>query len=146
MIQYDGEHIVTDKTEKTDVELTSVAILGSISCGIPQLEEERAEGFVSLPVSMFGRGEFFFLRAKGESMIDAGIDDGDLVLIRKQSEATDGQIVVALVENENTLKRFYMDKENHCIRLHPENKEMKDIIVASCEIQGVAVKVIKSLE
>ena len=63
-------------------------------------------------------------------MIDAGIDDGDLVLIRKQSEATDGQIVVALVENENTLKRFYMDKENHCIRLHPENKEMKDIIVA----------------
>ena len=69
MIQYDGEHIVTDKTEKTNVELTSVAILGSVSCGIPQLEEERAEGFVSLPVSMFGRGEFFFLRANGESKI-----------------------------------------------------------------------------
>ena len=146
MIQYDGESISTDKTEKIDVELTSVTILGSVSCGIPQLEEEYAEGFVSLPVSMFGKGDFFFLRANGDSMIDAGIDDGDLVLIRKQSEAKEGQIVVALVENENTLKRFYKDEENQCIRLHPENKKMTDIIVPNCKIQGVAVKVIKSLE
>lgn len=146
MLQYDGEKIITDKTLKTDIELTNVAILGSISCGVPQLEEEYAEGFVSLPVSMFGKGTFFFLRANGDSMIDAGINHGDLVLIRKQSEAKDGQIVVALIENENTLKRFYVDKENQCIRLHPENKKMKDIIVATCNIQGVAVKVIKSLE
>ena len=88
----------------------------------------------------------YFLRANGESMIDAGIDDGDLVLIRKQSGAKEGQIVVALVENENTLKRFYKDEENQCIRLHPENKKMTDIIVPNCKIQGVAVKVIKSLE
>lgn len=146
MLQYDGEKIITDKTLKTDIELTIVAILGSISCGVPQLEEEYAEGFVSLPVSMFGKGTFFFLKANGDSMIDAGINHGDLVLIRKQSEAKDGQIVVALIENENTLKRFYVDKENQCIRLHPENNKMKDIIVASCKIQGVAVKVIKSLE
>ncbi len=146
MIQYDGEKIITDKILKTDIELTNVAILGSISCGVPELEEEYAEGFVSLPVSMFGKGTFYFLRANGDSMIDAGINHGDLVLIRKQSEAKDGQIVVALIENENTLKRFYVDKENQCIRLHPENKKMKDIIVATCKIQGVAVKVIKSLE
>ena len=62
------------------------------------------------------------------------------------SEAKEGQIVVALVENENTLKRFYKDEENQCIRLHPENKKMTDIIVPNCKIQGVAVKVIKSLE
>ena len=68
MIQYDGESISTDKTEKIDVELTSVTILGSVSCGIPLLEEEYAEGFVSLPVSMFGKGKFFFLRANGDSM------------------------------------------------------------------------------
>lgn len=70
---------------------------------------------------------------------------GDLVLIRKQSEARNGEIVVALVGNENTLKRFYVDKENNRIRLHPENKTMRDIIVPECEIQGVAVKVIKNL-
>ena len=146
MIGYDGEKITTDKTEKTSIELASVALLGSISCGAPQLEEEYAEKFVSLPVSVFGKGEFYFLRANGESMIDAGIDDGDLVLIRKQLEAKEGQIVVALVENENTLKRFFVDKEHDCIRLHPENKSMTDIIVKTCMIQGVAVKVIKDLE
>ena len=146
MIRYDGENVITDKTEKANVEFTSVAVLGSISCGVPQLEEEYAEEFVTLPVSMFGKGEFYLLRANGESMIEAGIDDGDLVLIRKQSEAREGQIVVALVGNQNTLKRFYVDDKHKCIRLHPENKTMEDILVPECVIQGVAVKVIKSLE
>lgn len=85
------------------------------------------------------------LRANGESMIDAGISTCDLVLVRKQSEAKDGDIVVALVENENTLKRYFVDTENKQIRLHPENKTMEDIIVPDCKIQGVAVKVIKDL-
>lgn len=145
MIRYDGQQISTEKTEKVQTELTSVALLGSVSCGVPTLEEEYAEEFVSLPVSMFGKGTFFMLRASGESMIDAGISTGDLVLVRKQSEAKDGDIVVVLVENENTLKRYFVDKENKQIRLHPENKNMKDIIVQDCKIQGVAVKVIKDL-
>ena len=145
MIRYDGQQISTEKTEKVLTELTSVALLGSVSCGVPTLEEEYAEEFVSLPVSMFGKGTFFMLRASGESMIDAGISTGDLVLVRKQSEAKDGDIVVVLVENENTLKRYFVDKENKQIRLHPENKNMKDIIVQDCKIQGVAVKVIKDL-
>lgn len=134
MIRYDGQQISTEKTEKVQTELTSVALLGSVSCGVPTLEEEYAEEFVSLPVSMFGKGTFFMLRASGESMIDAGISTGDLVLVRKQSEAKDGDIVVALVENENTLKRYFVDKENKQIRLHPENKNMKDIIVQDCKI------------
>ena len=146
MIEYDGENVQTDKTQKVNVEMTSVAVLGSISCGVPQLEEEYAEEFVTLPVSMFGKGEFYFLRANGNSMIESGIDDGDLVLIRKQSTARDGQIVVALVDNQNTLKRFFVDDKKQCIRLHPENKTMEDIIVKDCKIQGVAVKVIKNLE
>lgn len=145
MIRYDGQQISTEQTEKVQTEFTSVALLGNVSCGVPSLEEECAEEYVSLPVSMFGNGTFFLLRANGNSMIEAGIAPGDLVLIRKQSEARNGEIVVALVGNENTLKRFYVDKENNRIRLHPENKTMKDIIVPDCRIQGVAVKVIKNL-
>lgn len=142
MIRYDGQQISTDQTEKVQTEFTSVALLGTVSCGVPTLEEEYIEEYVS----MFGKGTFFLLRAKGESMIEAGISPGDLVLVRKQSEAKDGDIVVVLVANENTLKRYFVDKENQKIRLHPENKTMKDIIVSDCKIQGVAVKVIKNLE
>ncbi len=149
MIQYDGKEIVTGKTSKARNEMASIPLVGAISCGIPLLEEEHIEEYVSLPTSIFGRGEFFLLKANGDSMIESGIDHGDLVLIRRQSEAKEGQIVVALVNNENTLKRYFVDRENNCIRLHPENRKMKDIIVDnknSCMIQGVAVNVIKSLD
>lgn len=78
-------------------------------------------------------------------MIEAGIEDGDLVVIRKQSYANDGDIIVALVEEEATLKRLYRDEENGRIILHPENKDMSDIVVDNCIIQGIAVKVIKDL-
>lgn len=101
--------------------------------------------YVSLPNAIFGKGDFFILRASGNSMIEAGIDDGDLVVIRKQVSAEEGDIVVALVDNQNTLKRFYRDEENKKIILHPENKKMKDIVVDECYIQGVACHVIKSL-
>ena len=82
----------------------------------------------------------------GDSMIEAGIDNGDLVLIRQQNYADEGQIVVALMEDEATLKRFYPEPKKHRIRLHPENSRMDDIYVDNCEIQGVAVKVLKDLE
>lgn len=145
MLSYRDGNIVTEKTRKIATVNVSAAILGSVSCGIPQLEEEYVEEYVSLPVALFGKGEFFILRAKGESMIDAGIDDGDLVVIKKQLSATEGQIVVALIENETTLKRFFLDRDKRCIRLHPENKEMSDIYVSECSIQGIAIHVIKSL-
>lgn len=102
LIRYDGRQIVTDKTEKASPEMTNVAVLGSVSCGRPLLEEEQIEAYVQLPVSLFGRGSFYILRANGMSMIDAGISDGDLVLIRQTKDAEDGDIVVALVDNENT--------------------------------------------
>lgn len=148
MIRYDGQQIITEKTSKVNAELTSVAILGSVACGIPQLEEENAEEYLPLPVALFGSGTFYLLSAKGTSMIGAGINPGDLVLVRKQSTAKNGEIVVALVNNENTLKRLYVDHEHNCVRLHPENETMEDIIVSEGEelqIQGVAVHVIKAL-
>ena len=98
-----------------------------------------------MPAALFGKGEFYILRASGESMVDAGINDQDLVIIRKQEEANNGQIVVALVGNETTLKRFYRDRKRKCVRLHPENKTMEDIYVTDCKIQGVAVHVLKEL-
>ena len=123
-----------------------VPVLGSIACGIPKFAEENIEEYVRLPVSLFGKGNFFILRAYGDSMIETGIEDGDLVLIRQQNYADEGQIVVALIDDEATLKRFYPEPQKHRIRLHPENSHMDDIIVDHCEIQGVAVKVLKDLE
>lgn len=145
MIEYDGREIRTSVTKKLNTEMTQMAIIGSIPCGVPQYEEEHVEEYVSLPTAIFGRGDFFILRASGDSMVEAGIDDGDLVVIRKQVVADDGDIVVALVDNQNTLKRFYRDEENRQFILHPENRFMEDIVVDRCDIQGVACNVIKSL-
>lgn len=121
-------------------------ILGKVSCGVPKFAEENIEEYVRLPVALFGRGQFFILRANGDSMIEADINDGDLVLIRQQNYADEGQIVVALMDDEATLKRYYPEPEKQRIRLHPENSQMDDILVSDCIIQGVAVKVLKDLE
>lgn len=135
----------TTKVTKASSPVVSVPILGSIACGIPKFAEENIEEYVKLPVSLFGSGDFFILKAYGDSMIEAGIDDGDLVLIRQQNSAEEGQIVVALVEDEATLKRYYPEPKQHRIRLHPENSQMTDIYVDNCDIQGIAVKVLKDL-
>ena len=131
---------------KSKSEASTAPVVGTIACGTPILAEENIEQYVRLPVSLFGRGNFFILKAKGESMIDAGIDDGDYVVIRQQDTADPGQIVVALLEDEATLKRYYPEPEKKRVRLHPENEAMDDIIVKHCDIQGIAISVIKSLE
>ena len=144
IIDYSGHrNIVTKRNSAT--ETNAVPVLGSVSCGIPKFAEENIEEYVKLPVSLFGKGDFFLLRASGNSMIETGIDSGDLVLVRRQDYAAPGQIVVALMEEEATLKRYYPEPQNGYIRLHTENKDMVDIIVDSCLIQGVAVHVIKEL-
>ena len=144
IIDYDGETIVTEETNKQNDETVPVGIIGNIPCGNLSLEEEAIEEIVNLPVSIFGKGELFLLHARGDSMTGAGIDDGDLVLIRKQEEAQNGDIVVAYVEGEgNTLKRF--KRYGKTFFLHPENPKYRDIPLLDCKIQGIAVKVIKSL-
>ena len=143
MICYDGKTIRNEKINKSQRGTIRAAVIGRIACGIPNLAEQHVEGYVNLPESLFGQGNFYILRASGCSMTEAGIDDGDLVVIREQNTAEDGQIVVALVDDEATLKRFFHEGDR--IRLHPENPRMKDIFVTDCRIQGVAVKVIHDL-
>ena len=143
-IRYSGCRNITFTNET--VQTVRVPVLGKIACGIPKFAEENIEEYVKLPVSLFGKGDYFLLRAYGDSMVEAGIEDGDLVLIRKQNTAEKGQIVVALMEDEATLKRFYPEPEKHRIRLHPENSGMEDIFVGDCLIQGVAIKVLKDLK
>ena len=146
MLDYSGcRNITTREAMITRNESTKVPVLGAVSCGVPKFAEENIEEFVRLPNALFGKGEFFILRANGDSMIEANIEHGDLVVVRKQNYAEEGQIVVALMEEEATLKRYYPEPEKRRVRLHPENSSMQDIIVRDCIIQGVAVKVIKDL-
>lgn len=146
MIRYDGHEIITSMSGKHQTELTGAAVLGVVSCGLPQLEEEYIESYVALPTSLFGNGQFFILRANGDSMTEAGIDDGDLVIVRQTERAEEGQIIVALIDDgTTTLKRFYIDRNSGMVRLHPENSAMEDILVKNCQVQGVAVNVIKKL-
>lgn len=146
MIDYSGHRNITTKRNSVSAaETNGVPVLGAVSCGIPKFAEENIEEYVKLPVALFGRGDFFLLRASGDSMIEAGIDDGDMVLVKRQDYAQPGQIVVALMDEEATLKRYFPEPQDGFIRLHPENKDLDDIIVESCLIQGVAVNVIKGL-
>lgn len=120
---------------------TYIPLVGQIACGQPTLAEENIEETFAFPQALFGSGKLFMLRAFGDSMIEAGIRQGDLLVLRQQNSAEDGEIVVALVDGKNTLKRFY--KRDGKLVLHPENKTMKDIVVDECEIQGVLVSCIK---
>ena len=148
IIEYDGKirHIHASKALTESKDTYNAGIIGSIACGIPEDVEEYVEEYVPLPVSIFGRGELYILRASGDSMIDAGISDGDLVVVRKTMEANDGDIVVALTEETGTtLKRLLHEKGTGRVILHPENPTMQDMTFQSIAVQGVAVKVIKSV-
>ncbi len=145
MIKYDGGTITTDATAKLSGAVSRAAIVGSIPCGSPEEEQESVEAYVPLPAEIFGEGSFYILRADGDSMIEAGIASGDLVVIERTDMARDGDIVVALVDNENTLKRIFFDKETGKTILHPENRRLSDIAVDYCLVQGVARSVIKRL-
>ena len=134
-----GNIDVMPKLKPSGVAITP--IVGSIACGQPVDAVENIEESFALPRSIFGNGDLFMLRTFGDSMIDIGIKKDDLVVIRKQNTADDGEIVVAMINGETTLKRIF--RRNGKVILHPENKEMKDIVVKDCEIQGVLVSCIK---
>ncbi len=116
-------------------------LVGEIACGQPVDAIQNIEESFALPKSLFGEGELFMLRTFGDSMIDIGIKKNDLIVVRKQNTAENGDIVVAMVNGATTLKRFY--RRNGKIVLHPENSGMRDIILRDCEIQGVLVSCIK---
>ena len=146
MISYENGIISTPKIEMMSPEVSPAAIVGSIPCGTPDEREVLVEEYLPLSVSVFGNGSFYVLRASGDSMIDAGIDDGDLIVIREQETAEINDIVVALTdEDKNTLKRLRYDSEEQSYYLHPENKALEDIYVDDLRVQGVATHVIKAL-
>lgn len=146
MVTYEGRHLTTPKIELMMPEVTHAAVVGSIPCGTPEEKEAQIEQYLPLPIALFGTGSFYALRASGTSMIDAQIDDGDLVIIREQETADLGDIVVALTdEDKNTLKRLGFDHETRSYYLHPENKGLDDMYVKQLRIQGVATHVIKAL-
>lgn len=139
-------NLVTKNIAKNLQQTDRIPIVGEIACGSPILAEENIEAYVTFSRELLGGGKFFILRAKGDSMINAGINDGDLVIVRQQETADEGQIVVALINDEATLKRYFRDKRRRKIRLHPENDEMDDMYFSSVSIQGVAVKILKDLK
>lgn len=152
MVEISGRRsVVTRDARRTFEETCRVPVLGAIACGIPKFAEENIEEYVRLPRSLSGAGEFYLLRADGSSMINAGIDHGDLVLIRSQNHAEPGQIIVALVDDDTaTLKRYRPFPSEKRVDLEPENDEFEiqhiDLRTQDFVIQGVAVKVIKDLE
>ena len=147
VIKYKGSNIITEFIEQlTSQNTVRLPISGAITCGEPQTENELNDCFIEFPTSLLGKGEYFVLLADGESMTDAGIDDGDFVIVRKTNTADYGKIIVALdSDNRNTLKRLEFDNEKKRPYLQPENKKYKDIYPAELSIQGVAEKVIKNL-
>ena len=118
-------------------EIVDIPIVGRVAAGTPILAEENIEGSFPVPARFTGNGSSFMLRVRGESMIEAGIMDGDLILVQQTREANNGEIVVAMIdgfESEATVKTFY--KEDGHIRLQPENSSMSPIIVKDATILG----------
>lgn len=116
-----------------------IPILGRVTAGIPILAEQQLEGYIKLPLGKvkYNNNEIFALRVKGESMIEAGIMDGDIVVVRRTQYAENGTIVVAMVDDEATVKQFY--RENGHFRLQPRNPDMNPIIVDEVAILGIVV-------
>lgn len=124
----------TFKEAYTSKEMVDVPVIGRITAGAPILAVENVTDTFPIPIDFVGNSESFMLTVRGTSMIEAGILDGDYILVKKQNVANNGEIVVALIEDEATVKTFY--KEDGHIRLQPENSTMDPIIVPNCEILG----------
>lgn len=116
---------------------TAVPVVGRVTAGLPILAEENLEEYVAIPEVMLGDGEHFILLVRGESMIEAGILDGDYIVVRRQVEANNGDIVVAMIDDSATVKRFY--REDGRFRLQPENSTMEPIYTDEVVILGKVI-------
>lgn len=134
--------ILDDEFGLSRRELVNVPIIGTVTAGQPILAVENIEGYFPVPPEYLHNKETFMLKVQGESMINAGIYDGDLVLVAQQPTASNSDIVVALVEDSATVKRFY--KEADHIRLQPENDFMDPIIVHDASILGKVIGLFRS--
>lgn len=127
----------------TSREMVDVPVIGKITAGAPILAVENVTDTFPIPIDFVGNSESFMLTVSGESMIEAGILDGDYILVKRQNTANNGEIVVALIEDEATVKTFYKEKGH--IRLQPENSTMDPIIVPNCEILGKVAGVFRKM-
>ena len=124
-------------------ELIDIPIVGKVTAGMPILATENIEDMFQIPINYVKHNnDLFILKVTGDSMIESGILDGDLAIIEQKNIATNGDIVVALIENEATIKRFF--KENGFIRLQPENKNYEPIIVEDCSTLGKLVGIYRA--
>lgn len=136
----DSSSKTSDQSFTGSSEYQNVPLIGNVAAGQPLLAVERTEAYIPVPVSKLPNAQTFFLRVRGESMVNAGILDGDLVLVKQTPTAYNGDMIVALVDDSATVKTFY--KENGFIRLQPENDNMDPIIVTADEYFEVLGQVI----
>ena len=135
--------ILDDDFNLTRREVVNVPIIGQVAAGQPLLAVENIENYFPIPTEFMPNAETFMLKVKGDSMINAGIFNGDKILVQKQSDAQNGDIVVALVDDSATVKTFY--KEDGHFRLQPENDTMDPIIVNECSILGKVFGIMRFL-
>lgn len=137
--------ICDDSFQTVRTEMVSLPVVGNVAAGQPILAQENIESYFPLPAEFVpkGDGDFFALKVRGDSMIGAGIFDGDILFVRSVNEAENGEIIVALVEDSATVKRFY--REDGHIRLQPENDTMDPIIVDTCTVIGKPFGVFRNM-
>ncbi|HQA07218.1 MAG TPA: transcriptional repressor LexA [Syntrophomonadaceae bacterium] len=125
---------VDDSDSATLSNALSLPLVGSVAAGTPIFAEQNIEAYLSVPTEMVGYGTHFLLKVKGDSMIEAGILDGDYLIVRQQNQANNGDIVVAMMEDEATVKRIYFHSDH--IELRPENSSMEPFYVPQAQILG----------
>ena len=141
--------VVDDSFNVLRSEIISIPMIGRVAAGVPLLAEENIEGYFPIPTEFMPNNEAFILTVHGNSMVNIGILDGDMIIVERKSTASNGEIVVALVADEAssepaaTVKRFY--KEDGYIRLQPENDTMEPLIVNDCEIIGKVIGVYRKM-
>ena len=142
--------VVDDSFNLLRSEVISLPIIGKVAAGMPLFAEENITGYFPIAAEFIHKGKFFVLAVQGNSMINIGIYDGDYIIVESKNTANNGEVVVALVEDDNsmepsaTVKTFY--REDDYIRLQPENDTMEPIIVNDCEIIGKVIGVYRSME
>ncbi|MCC6103195.1 MAG: transcriptional repressor LexA [Olegusella sp.] len=138
-----SEEELAGVSQDLDANTISLPLVGRVAAGAPILAEQNVEDTLTLPTSIVGDSSSFVLRVHGRSMINAGIFDGDFIVVQEQPDAHDGEIIVALIDDSATVKTFYREKD--CIRLQPENDSMDPIYVKNPKILGRVTALIRSL-
>lgn len=139
----ESEPALFEVVQDIDNNTITLPVVGRVAAGEPILAEQNVEDMLTLPTSVVGDASSFVLRVRGDSMINAGIFDGDYIVVKEQHDARNGEIVVALIDDSATVKTFY--RESDCIRLQPENDTMDPIYVRNPVILGKVTALIRSL-